>query len=416
MHKPSVCEQQIARILRTSKKEICELDHYLETLTGKAGALQSIADDNKRLTKERLLDLGVSPNAGAHEVYDALTSRIEADDLDLMKFIGHQGLGAKSASQKVVKFVKKNHAPIKGFFLKKAKAQEFLTNEPPRKIMKAMGYTRVDDLLLKEDLLEVYSALRFLEDQQWQNEVFFKQYESLTPDDFEERELEVRALNEKWAVAAEKFVQKKYHNVSHLKELGVVFVIPIFLGISGETLRLTSLLFHYLHEIRYYSDLFKNYFAKNHQTFASNLVSALRGDVIEERLTPAKLKKQRFLVIQRYLAKDDENDWRLFEPHINPEALHWQRAEEELTSINNLNFWKGIGWVGDYFKDETGVDILVSFDLVDTVMGLVKRRELVKYLYHQQEALWNEIFIRYFGVEKLEELSKRFIVKGWFEV
>ncbi len=167
------------------------------------------------------------------------------------------------------------------------------------------------------------------------------------------------------------------------------------------------------------------YFFEIKPNFAKNLISLLRGDVVENRLTemPAEVRRQRFLVVQRYLAKDDENDWRLFEPRVNPEALHWQRAEADVAKINQipnfqngLDFWKDLGWVGDYFKTETGVEVLVSFNLIDTVMALVKQRELLKYLYHHQEALWNKIFAGYFSLEELEKRSDENILKGWFEV
>jgi hypothetical protein len=276
-------------------------------------------------------------------------------------------------------------------------------------------------MLAKEDILEVYSALRFLEDPDWLNNVFFKQYEVLSQDDFEERLVQLRALDSKWVKAAEKFVAKKYHNVSHLKELGVIFVIPIFLGISGETLRLLSLLLHYMNEVEYYSDLFRIY-SYNGEQFSDNIISLLRGDVIKKRLPEGGRPK--FLVIQRYLAKDDENDWRLFEPHINPEAVHWRRAEEQIIKAeellpslkDGLQFWQDLDWVGDYFKDEVGRDILVSFNLVDTAMSLVKEKELIKYLYHHQEALWNKIFSKCFGEERMLDLMKKNMIRGWFEL
>ncbi len=156
--------------------------------------------------------------------------------------------------------------------------------------------------------------------------------------------------------------------------------------------------------------------------FSRNVISLLRGDTIDERL-PASTKSP-WLVIQRYLAKDDAHDWRLFEPHLNPEALHWERAERMLIKCgeifnhfsDELRFWDNLNWVGDYFQTETGIEVLVSFNLVDTAMSLVKEKELVKYLYHHQESLWNKIFIEYFGEEKMEELMKKNIIKGWFEV
>lgn len=410
---------KISKILRVPKNDLDDLIMKLEKVTGRVGILEKVFFENEKLVEEKLRELGISHEASALEVYDALISKVEADDLNLLGLVGHSSLRGFEAAQAVIEFVKKVHKPGRGLFLKKEKAKQLLIAEPPKRIMMALGYSHIGDLVEKEDLLEIYSALRFLEDAEWQNNIFFKQYESLRPEDFEERNIELRALGEKWAKAAEKFVAKKHHNISHLKELGVVFVIPIFLGISGETLRAFSLLFHYLHEINYYSDLF-SIFSHNAHTFSKNLISTLRGDVIDKRLPQLALEAQRprFLVIQRYLAKDDENDWRLFEPHINPEALHWHRATDDIVKIDHgaFKFWGGIGWVGDFFKTEVGVDVLVSFDLVDTVMSLVKQKELAKYLYHHQEALWNKIFVEYFNLEKLEKLSKDNIVRGWFEV
>ena len=149
----------------------------------------------------------------------------------------------------------------------------------------------------------------------------------------------------------------------------------------------------------------------------------MRGDVFDRKLPDFK-NKIRWLVVQRYLAKDDENDWRLFSPHINPEALHWQRAERLLSKAGkdfdglsaDLIFWQNLGWVGDYFKDDVGIDVLASFNLVDTAMSLVQEKELIKYLYHHQESLWNKIFMEYFNEEKMEEMMKENIIKGWFEI
>ena len=83
---------------------------------------------------------------------------------------------------------------------------------------------------------------------------------------------------------------------------------------------------------------------------------------------------------------------------------------------HELTFWGDIGWVGDYFRDENGIDVLVSFNLVDTVMSLVKQKDMIKYLYHHQEALWNQIFIEYFGKDALLEYSRAHLLKGYFEI
>ena len=243
--------EKIGKILRVDKRRLVELEARLERATGQKGIFEKITEENEALMRSRLDILGLGRNVQALEVYDALISKIEADDMKIFDALNLFSLRNPGTAEKIVNFVQRLQPPTMGYFLKYDKAKEFLKNEPPKKILAALGYQSVEAMLEKEDLLEVYSALRFLEDSEWQNKIFFKQYETLKPDDFEERFIQLRALHPKWAQAAEKFVAKKYHNVSHLKELGVVFVIPIFLGISGEHLILISLRPNYLNEVKY---------------------------------------------------------------------------------------------------------------------------------------------------------------------
>lgn len=413
--------EKIARILRADKDFISKIDARLSAVTGKKGVMGKIITENEDKVNDRLLKLGVSREAGAKEVYDALISKIEADDHLLFEVLRQPNCSRQEDCARVLELTRKVAGTNHGFFLKKEKAFELLHREPPRKVMTFLGYDSVDKMFAQEDFFEVFSALRFVEGNDWLNNVFFEQYKNLTPDDFEEREILVKALSEKWNRAVESFVMKKWHNISHLKELGVVFVIPISLGISGELLRMVSLVFHYLHEIPFYSEMFRR-ISEVPVTFSSNLVSLLRGDVFDRRLPEGE--KSLWLVVQRYLAKDDENEWRLFVPHINPEAIHWKKTTTDLVKVgefldgfkDGLDFWQNLDWAGDYFKDEVGRDTLVSFNLVDTVMSLVKEKELIKYLYHQQEALWNKIFEEYFGEEQLEKFSKDYLLQGYFEI
>jgi hypothetical protein len=126
--------------------------------------------------------------------------------------------------------------------------------------------------------------------------------------------------------------------------------------------------------------------------------------------------------VQRYLAKDDEWEKRLFMPHVNPEAIHWRKAEETIARLDKedlslaLEMWIGLDWVGGYFRDG-GKDEVLSFDLIDTVMSLVKEKDMLKYLYHQQEALWNRIFEGYMGDgDKLENLIKENLLRGYIRL
>lgn len=415
--------KKIANILRTDKDGIQLLENRLSFATGKKNIIDKIIDENEEIIKNRLDFLGLERGVSSKEVYKALISKVESDNYKFFNALGSPNFKDSNDCKFILEKAQKIANKPKGFFLKKEKARELLIKEPPLKIIRLLGYQNINDLLRKEDIFEIFSALRFIEGNEWLNEVFFKHYESLTPSDFEEREITIKALDPRWALAAHSFVKKKYHNISHLKELGVIFMIPVILDISGELMRNFSLILHYFNEVSFYTDIIRK-IADNEKDFSKNLISLLRGDVLDERLPTSE--RGRYLVIQRYLAKDDENDWRLFDPHINSETIHWTKAEEMLVKAGetfdhfgiDLAFWRNVDWVGDYFKTEINIDVLVSFNLVDTAMSLVmeKEKELVKYLYHHQEALWNKIFIEYFGEEKVESIAKNNLLRGYFEL
>jgi len=399
--------EKIAGILRTDKDVIRAL--------GSDNVFDRIIEENNAKIESSLEKLGVV-SRNSHDIYTALVDRIREDDIRLSRITGN--------FQKMLDLAKETSGVGKGKFLKLEKAKELILANPPKKILEFLGYKSAEELLEKEDIYEIFAGLRFIEDIKWLNNTFFKPYENLTPDDFEEREIRAKVLNDKWARAAEQFLKKKYHNLSHLKELGFVFIIPISIDVPGATLRDFSLSLHYFHEIKFYSDLVERYAKSDVEfstsDFARRFVGLLRGDVIDIR-PPESESGKTWLIVQRYLAKDDENDWRLFYPHVNPEAIHWQKAENDIAKLSQkfelgLEFWEGLGPIGDFFKDASGVEIPVSFNFLDTVMSLFMEKEMIKYLYHHQEALWNKIFAELFGEEKMEQLIKDNFDHGFIKI
>ncbi len=408
--------EKIAKILRTDRDVIRIIEEKMSEITGRNTALETILEENNSRIESSLNKLGVSSRR-APDIFSALISKIKEDDQKL-RFLIHKEAAADHAGFKnLLNFAKEASGISAGKFLKLEKAEGLIHLNPPPQIMKFLGYKNSRELLDKEDIFEIFSAIRFMENPKWLNEVFFRPYELLTLDSFEEREIKVMVLNEKWLKGAEKFMAKKRHNLSHLKELGLIFIVPMIIETAGETMRTFNLALHYFHEIDFYSNLFKKYASEDAEIFAKRFVSSLRGDVLDERF-PEKDFGKKWLIIQRYLAKDDEYDWRLFYPHVNPEAIHWAKAEKDLGFFSErfnlgLEFWRELGFVGDFFKDEAGVEVLVSFNLVDTTMSLVQEKDLKKFLYHHPEAIWNKLFSVFLSEEKLEQLIINNFDKGY---
>ena len=416
--------QKIAVLLRTPENVLVELFAMMEKLTGKTGVADKICEENQVIVRQKLNELGIPEDkADAQLVQIKLFEKIKEADEAFYEFLGRPDLGRQEGCEAMIKIIRDISKVRKGFFLKEEKLRDFLFLNPPKNILKDLGYEGIAEMLAKEDLYEIFAALRFVESERWLNEVFFRPYNDLTADNFEEREIRVRVLSEKWGPIGAKFVGKKLHHISHLKEIGFVFIIPeisngnVRVYAPGHIMETFSLVLHYMHEVDFYCELFRQYVKK--ADFGKNIAGLLSGG-ISGAILPSKGVVWR--IIQRYLAKIDPQDPRLFEPHVNSENLHWLRAEKEMDEFaaknpqTKMDFWRGVDdFVGEIFPAGKKGEEVVSFDLVDNIVALT-HGGLEKYLYHQQESLWNKIFMEFMGEEKLRELVLSNLEKGFIEL
>jgi len=411
--------QFIAKLLRTPEQVLIMLFGKMEKLTGKRGVPEKIYEENTAMVKRKLKELGIpEEKADAQYVERELLRRTKEADEALFEFFSRPDFSRQDGCGKMLDILKNVSKIGKGFFLKEEKLRDFLFLNPPKNILKTLGYRDVKEMLAKENIKEIFAALRFVENEKWLNQVFFHPYNDLMAEHFEERDLEICMLSQKWAEIGEKFVGKKLHNISHLKELGLIFILPLkkenFAGQATETF---SLLLHYSHEIDFYSKLFRRY--SKQKNFGENLVKLLSGAITDIMPQEGGIF---WRIVVRYLAKIDENDPRLFEPHVNPETIHWLKAEKELDDLAEknpqikLDFWRGVDdFVGAILPAGKRGESIVSFDLIDNLVSLT-HGGIGKYLYHQQEALWNKIFIEYMGEEKLEEMVVENLERGYIEL
>jgi hypothetical protein len=394
----------------------------MSAVTGQKGVIESISQDNDILVQKNLAELGLPADVVAEEIYAALIGKLTHIDKHLFELLDKPDLANMSkVCGKMCEVAFKTFTPPKGLFIKQEKAIELLDKFKPTNLLDHFKCSSVGELVEKEGFASVVSALRFAQPDDWMHKFFDEAYIDLKPSDFEERDVELIVLDHKWLEVAEKFLKKKYHNVSHLKEFGVIFVTPIVIDSPGETSRMFTLILHYLHEVPFYSGLFRKYMGE--ADFNSKFRSLLRGDVPSGPIMDGGRVVWR--IVQRYLAKDNENDPRLFEPHVNPEAEHWFRAEGDFSRLSRmmkkddgdlgLSAWTGLDFVGGYFKDRSGQEQLISFNFIDLMMSLVKKGH-IKYLYHHQEALWNKIFSEYLGRETMNRMIEENIIGGFIKL
>lgn len=407
--------QKIAKILGITEKTLENFELSLRESTGKTGVIENLCKENEKIIEETIIKLNTSDDRSAGHTRGTLQKIIFQHEKQFLEFLNT--VEGKNEFEKAANLSKILVNVGKGFFLKNNFIKQIFLKRKPENLLNYLGYTNVEEIFAKEDLLESFSALRFVENDEWMHKTFEEAYSSFTEADFEERDIEIKVLSIKWQNIAKKFVEKKHHNVSHLKEFGVIFLNPITMDVPGKFLRDFALLLHYFHEIEFYSKLFKKYSAE--ENFAEKFKSLLRGDVKE--VMDIK-EKNAWLIVQRYLIKENSQDPRLFQPRVNPESIHWAKGEKDLVGISekiggkvDLSLWWNLDWVGGLFQGVSGEEV-VSFDLEDNAMSLVSFMEGKKEVltYHQREAMWTKIFAEYAGGEdKLEQIVLDNFDKGY---
>lgn len=401
----------LAARLGVEERALLELDHRMAAATGKRAVLENLHTGNALLMEAALEKLRVQ--VPDFEIVErALHNQIRMGERELKAIV--EGGEGETIFDQAAELARRIARPSAGFFLKRERIAEVLSKYEPKNLLSYLGYKSAPELLAHEDPTEAMSALRFVESTEWMHELFERAYTGLTVADFEERAVEVRVLGARWRGIAEQFVQKKHHNVSHLKEFGVIFLNPIAEGTPGKFVRDFALILHYFHEIAFYAKLFRRYATA--ADFTARFTSLLRGDVREAPRGETG-DAVAWMIIQRYLAKEHPEDPRLFVPHVNPESLHWRLAERDLVAFGKehpetgLALWDNLDWVGGSFRARGGEQKPISFDLEDNAMSLVaeeKGRE--QFLYHGSEALWTELCMGYAGGEQALEtlLIERF--------
>ncbi len=413
--------RKLARLLRTKEEVIERIDKKMRKISGQKKVIDKLVDQNENRIKESLIKLGFGRKKSvfklkAEEVYQALLEKANKDDNYLLERFFKPDFSSLAGCRSLVNVAKELAGDLHGFYLKEEKARDLMRQNPPRKIMEGLGYDDLEKMLEQEDIYELFAGLRFVEESDWLNKVFFKAYDKLVPDDFEKRDIKVMALPERWSGIGKEFLSKKLHHMSHLKELGLVFIIPVEEQVQGEILYLFFMTLHYIFEVDWHSRLFEKYSQENN--FAKKMISALKVEVSQKPLPNHQQMSWR--IIPSYLAKCDKNDSRLAEPHISPEAWHYTRASQAIIKFaqrfedSGFEFWNDLETAGEFFKDQEGKKKLISFDLYDIGISLLRKETLVdKYLYHQQEALWNQLFIEYMGEGELDRLMMDYLDKGF---
>ncbi len=348
----------------------------------------------------KMRELGLDPNdTTPKELYAALQNLVAKHDAFLCRrFGGDDPADVEDVLSRVKLIVDRLGVPKQAWVLRHSVAKRMLKNHPPKRLMKLLGYRSLESMLKREPVSHIFAVLGLSETDKWMQE-FHRQYKHLHPSDFETRKIEVILLSgRKWEKLAATYSEKYHHNITHLKELGAVVIMPLPVKkMPGLTLIATVMLLHYINEIRLYSAYFK--MQQVHSDFGGLLVKTLTEDPADHVTMGGQAVHWR--IVQRHFGRPDQRRYypEIFEPHVQPEDLEWRKAEEVLFHLEPaLHFWFDI----DYVALPTSGNP-VSFNLLDMTVCYVNGLDYSQRMTHYfRDSLWNELCLRYIAEKPLE--------------
>ena len=363
----------------------------LERISGHASIDVKLIAEISQKFRMKIKELGLDPDdTTANELYHALQGLMKLHNEYLTKAVGCKlDSDLDSQCKAIKKAIDKLSIPKTCWVMKQSVAKKILKAYPPKKVMKYLGYKSIDSMIKREPIIELYAACRVIETTSWQNN-FIKTYKKLTPSDFELREIKIIVLTkERWSAAAAPYVKSSRSNITHLKELGAVIILPINVEyLKGAVISIMSLAIYYIGEIRSYSAFFKLHQVR--PDFSTVIVDT----ILQDPPTKAKLagKDMHWRIIQRHFGSTEHIQAELFEPHVQVEDLFWRKAEEVLYRIEPaLKFWEDLDYVGS-FRTETPV----SFNMMDNAISYCNGLSFAKRSNnHLRQSLVNELYLRY---------------------
>ena len=366
---------------------IARLERSVDSHAIDVGLIGELAERSAAMHRALRLD---PADTTPQELYMALRGRVRDDNQRLAGAMGGQHPDAVSEmTPRIIKAIRTHVGKRDCWAMKASVAKALLKKQPPRTIMKALGYRSVASLLKHEPIAHVMVAARYIESPSW-NEALTRSYRDLTATDFETRPIEIVYLDKLAYIAPLESSVRRHHLVLHSKEMGVVAVAPTREKvIRGFTLRTATLLLHYTAEIAMMSSLLKYRHAG--VDYGAAVIAALLGDTdghVDLGGHPIHWRS-----VHRHIG-DAEHD---LGPHMHRDDWEYESTNDALARlVGTMLLWANVGHVAKYSPEPVGYNLIdLALDESEAV-GFASRS-----LRYMRRELETELFRRYLAIAPL---------------
>lgn len=404
----------LAELLQENKTLLSADMMRLEMASGQNSIDVKLTAEILRKVRQKTRELGLDPkDTNGKELYNSLNNIISTHDSFINKRLGLDYSSPEEYIAKIIKSTLSLDVPKKVWGIKPAVLKKLLSKSPPKNVMKILGYRSSDSMLKRENPNVILALSKICESNKWTSK-YYSLYRELIPNDFEDRSVEILDLSDKNKFSALlEYTKKEFSNIYGLKEAGAVAVLPLpIMPRPGFTIAMLSLLLHSISDVRLHSAFYKLHQIKHDfgDVVSESALSHKAGHVL---ITGVNFD---WRSVREHFGRSYHNHPEVLEPHVSHEDLCWKKGEELLYRLEPaLHFWSDMEYVGEMHDG-----LPVSFNIIDVAINCVNHIPYEQRTYiHMQEALGNEIFVRYMGTPALEaqaikELDYR-VLEHWID-
>ncbi|HET9174381.1 MAG TPA: hypothetical protein VFN56_03810 [Candidatus Saccharimonadales bacterium] len=375
----------------------------LEKLHGAPSTDVRLTAELMQATSNKIKQLMLDPHdTTGSELYHALQERLRIDDKYLEKALRTVAATHISAEcnlmEGMVHALKLLPLQKTCFAMKTSVLRRLLSKQVPKRTMKQLGYRSHTSMVKHESAVHLLAASWLIESVAWRRN-FIQQYEKLTPQDFEIRQIEFTSpTGKKWDAFVSQVVADKRHTVISFNELGSIVLLPIpTIHPSGMVTAATGLALHAINDIRASSTFLK--LSRVKKDFG-HIVQSIALDVPVLR-TPVLDQTVPWHILQRYYARATHlfNE-ALYEPHIQREDMSWHAIEHALSSIEpRFTFWQDTSYLSRAYEH-----LPVSLNVLDVAVNICNHvpyaNRIVQY---GRDTLQHELMLRYLKHDTIEQ-------------
>jgi hypothetical protein len=155
--------------------------------------------DNIQRVRAKIAELNLDPDdTTAEELYHALLVKFQKDSKEFDACLGAENQTYDQRVETAINLVSKKLKLPEVWTLKSQAAKQLLKSEPPKKLMKFLGYRSVDSLIKRQNLAELQFMFAYFESNAW-NKIYLKKLNALDSSHFELQPIKLVNLSlEKW--------------------------------------------------------------------------------------------------------------------------------------------------------------------------------------------------------------------------